>query len=261
MLLAKNITFAINGKRLLDEVSLYVEAGEVVVLVGANGAGKSTIVRALSSELKLQTGCINLDGKPLASYTNHELAARRAVLPQSSTLAFPFNVLQVVLLGRTPHIRGREIEKDYDIARHALEATDALHLAARSFPTLSGGERQRVQLARVLTQIWEVENKSRFLILDEPTSNLDLAHQQQTLMLARRFAREKNVGVLAVLHDLNLAAQFADRIVFLRGGRVITEGKPQDVLTSQTINDAYNIAVHVMPHPQTSRPMIVTLES
>ena len=245
------------SKALLDDVSLNVCAGEVLAVVGPNGAGKSTLRKALCGDLRPSRGEVLMNGRPLADWSLMERARTRAVLPQDSTLNFPFTVFEVVLMGRTPHVRGAEGARDYEIAREALEAVEAGHLKERLYPTLSGGERQRAQLARVLAQIWEPHpDHARYLLLDEPTSNLDLSHQHSTLEIARRFARE-GVGVLVVLHDLNLAALYADRIVMLKDGRAIASGTPAEVLTRETIKDTFAMPVLVIKHPGSDHPLVI----
>lgn len=197
-----------------------------------------------------------MNGRLLADWSLMERAQVRAVMPQDSTLSFPFTVLEVVLMGRTPHLKGAESLRDYQIARAALEAVDARHLEERLYPTLSGGERQRVQLARVLAQIWEETTEDRYLRLDEPTSNLDLSHQHSTLSVARHFAHQ-GVGVLVVLHDLNLAAQYADCVLMLNKGKIINYGTPAEVFTRELIRETFGLQVMVGKHPTMECPLII----
>lgn len=249
----------LGAKEILRGVSLRLNAGEVVALLGANGAGKSTLLKAMCGDIKPQRGEIALEGKLLSAWNHYELARRRAVLSQHSTLNFPFTVLEVALLGRNPHVRGRESKRDSEIVGAALQAVEAAHLSAQSFPTLSGGERQRVHLARVLAQIWEQpKDASRYLFLDEPTASLDLAHQHLTLQTARKFSRE-NTAVVCVLHDLNLAAQYADRIIILREGEIFSTGTPREVLTAETIGTVFDVDAVVSDHPQLDAPLVVPL--
>jgi len=247
----------IGAKELLAGVSLELRAGELVAVVGPNGAGKSTLRRVLCGDAEPGDGAVWMNGRPLAAWSLIERARVRAVLPQDSTLNFPFTAFEVVLMGRTPHVRGAESAHDYEIARAALAATEAGHLTERLYPTLSGGERQRVQLARVLAQIWEPPaDGARYLLLDEPTSNLDLAHQHSTLAIARRFARA-GVGVLVIVHDLNLAAQYADRILMLKDGRVVAAGPPAEVLTQAAIRATFDMPVLITRHPALDCPLVV----
>jgi iron complex transport system ATP-binding protein len=234
-----------------------VKPGEVVAVTGPNGAGKSTLLKVLTGELKPTSGTVFMQERALSLWPLRERARLRAVLPQDFMLSFPFMALEVVLMGRSPHGHG-ESRRDYDIAYQALALTGVGNLAGRLYPTLSGGERQRVQLARVLAQIWEapVDGRSRYLLLDEPTASLDLSHQHATLRIARDFARQ-GAGVLAVLHDLNLAAQYADRIVILQAGRMLADGPPLQVLQPELIDRAFAMPVMVIPHPLQNCPLVV----
>jgi len=257
MLEARGIGVTIDGKRLLDDVSLTLKPGEVLALIGPNGAGKSTLLKVLSGEIAPHRGSVAMGGKPLASWSARERAQVRAVLAQDTALTFPFTAFEVALMGRYPFSGGHNTLRDREIAREALAYLDVGHLAQRLYPTLSGGERQRVQLARVLAQIWEPAAGRRCLLLDEPTSNLDLAHQYLALRGARRFALEQGVAALIVVHDLNLAAQFADRLVLLKDGRVARTGTPSEVLTAGHLAECFGVDALVMPHPRSSAPLVV----
>lgn len=254
---AHHVSFKIKGKTLVDDVSFALRQGELLAVVGPNGAGKSTLLKLLCGDLRVWGGDVMLWGRPLAAWPVREQAQLRAVLPQNSTLTFPFTALEVVLMGRIPHNNGVNRQADAEIAAAALHRVGMSHLAERLYPTLSGGERQQVQLARVLAQLGEDGGeRGRVLLLDEPTTSLDLAHQHHTLCLAREYAT-MGVAVLAILHDLNLAAQYADRILMLKQGRLREIGTPEQVLTSHTIQDVFATPTVVMPHPQNQRPMVV----
>lgn len=261
MLAAHHVSYALAGRYLLSEVSVAVTPGELLAVIGPNGAGKSTLLKLLCGDLTPSGGEVTLAGQPLALWSNLEQAKRRALLSQSTSLSFPFRVLEVVLMGRNPHLAGREGARDYRIAEAALARVAMQAFAQREYPTLSGGEQQRVQLARTLAQVWEgVPSGSRYLLLDEPTNNLDLAHQHQALAIARQLARE-GAGVLAVLHDLNLAAQYADKILILCRGRVRALGAPREVLTSETLCAAFETPVLVTRHPCLDCPLVVSAAS
>ena len=261
MIEARGVTFAIGSTKLLDDVSVTIVPGEVLAVVGPNGAGKSTLRKILTGELLPSAGEVFMGGRPLADWSNRERARIRAVLPQDSTLSFPFVVSEVVLMGRTPHLRGAETAHDREIAAEALRVVEAEHLQDRLYPTLSGGERQRVQLARVLAQIWEAPDQGpRYLLLDEPTANLDLAHQHVTLRIVRRFAGE-GVGALVILHDLNLAARYADRVVLLKEARVVAAGTPAEVFTQDTIQQTFDLPVMVIPHPHADQVVVIPTDS
>jgi iron complex transport system ATP-binding protein len=257
MLSAVEVGLTVGGARLLDGVTLDLHPGELLAVVGPNGAGKSTLVRLLSGESAPSAGRVELEGSPLATWPARELARRRAVLPQRSSLSFAFSALHVALLGRTPHAGRSRPADDLFIAREALRAAQADHLRHRSYPTLSGGEQQRVQWARVLAQIWEPPAAgARYLLLDEPTAALDLAHQLHILRTAREVARS-GVALLAVLHDLNLAARFADRILLLSRGRRAALGTPREVLCAEILAPAFGLEVLVTTHPGDGLPLVV----
>jgi iron complex transport system ATP-binding protein len=251
---ATNLTYRLGPKSLLQNVSLSARPGEVLAIIGANGAGKSTLLKVLSGDLKPSAGEVLLEGKPLAQWPAAALARRRAVLTQQHTLALAFEVRELVLLGRYPHFGGQPTAHDHAIVSAALDLVGLGHLAGREYPTLSGGEQQRAQLARVLAQVWEAENG--FLLLDEPLTGLDLHHQHQTLAVARQLAR-RGFGVIVVLHDLNLAAQYADQVLLLHQGRAVASGPPAQVLTPDYIHLGFGVEVELLTHPSLGCPLIV----
>jgi iron complex transport system ATP-binding protein len=254
---ARTVEVKLNQNQLLHAVSLSISPGALVAVIGPNGAGKSTLLRVLSGDLVPSSGDVYLLDRSLRTWLPIAQARVRGVLPQQSNLSFAFTAREVVLLGRTPYSNGNDGPHDRTIARLALATVQAEHLADRWYTTLSGGERQRVQLARVLAQIWEpCDNQPRFLLLDEPTNSLDIAHQHEMLALARQWSRN-GVGVLAVLHDLNLAAQYADRIVLLHHGQVVANDTPQQVFTPDLIARVFGLQVQIMPHPTLRCPMIL----
>ena len=259
MLEGKHLHVAINGQSLLGDISVQVTPGEVLAVLGPNGAGKSTLLKVLCGDRVPTSGSVVMDGQYLTTWDKKDCARVRAVLPQHSSLNFNFTVFEVVLMGRCPHQHESNSQSDYAIADAALREAGVGHLADRLYTTLSGGESQRVHLSRVLAQIWEAPNGApRYLLLDEPTSSLDLAFQHHTLSVARRFAA-RNVAVLVVLHDLNLAAQYADRILLLDGGRQVAVGSPQEVLQADVIQAVYGMPISIIPHPHMSCPLVVTL--
>jgi iron complex transport system ATP-binding protein len=251
---ATSLTYRLGPKSLLQNVSLSARPGEVLGIIGANGAGKSTLLKLLSSDLKPSAGEVIFEGKKLAQWPAAALARRRAVLTQQHTLVLAFEVRELVLLGRYPHFGGQPTAHDHAIVAAALDLVGLRHLAGREYPTLSGGEQQRAQLARVLAQVWEAENG--FLLLDEPLTGLDLRHQHQTLAVARQLAR-RGFGVIAVLHDLNLAAQYADQVLLLHQGRAVASGPPAEVLTPDYIHLGFGVEVELLTHPSLGCPLIV----
>jgi iron complex transport system ATP-binding protein len=244
------------GRRtVLDSLSLTVPAGAFVALVGPNGSGKSTLVRAVTGAVPLAGGSIRLGGRDLRQLSAAARARQLAVLGQETKVDFAFSVQEVVGMGRMPHLRrfARESERDFQVIRQAMAATGTLDLADRSITTLSGGERQRVLFARALAQ------EPRLLILDEPTAHLDMAHSVELLGLVRRRNREEGLTVIAVLHDLNLAAQYADRILVLAEGRLVADGTPAAVVTPELIGRVWATAVQVVPHPVSGAPQVILL--
>jgi len=247
--------------RLLQGINLEIRPGELLVLIGPNGAGKSTLLRLLSGELAPARGSVQLEGRALRDWPPRERARRLAVLPQQTSVPFALTSLELVMLGRAPHSPAGETRRDYEIAQQAMEATAVRSFAQREFSSLSGGEKARVQLARVLAQIWEpVADSSRFLLLDEPNAALDFGHQHRVLELARTWAAS-GVGVAAILHDLNLASRYADRIVMLRDGRFMANGMPAEVLTPDTIETAFGWRTHVQPHARYAYPTVELIGS
>jgi len=242
-----------DGADVLSDVSLRLAPGDFVAVAGPNGSGKSTLIRAMSRVLRPRRGSALLEGADL-----YELPARRsaqaiAVLPQETALEFEFTCEEIVLMGRSPHL-GRfdtETDRDHAIVREAMERTSTWDLRHRAIVELSGGERQRVLLARAFAQ------EPRVLLLDEPTSHLDLTFQVQILRLVRQLRDEKKTAVLASLHDLNLASAYADRIVLLSKGRVVATGTPKDVLTEAVLRPVFGEDLTVRMHPDTGAPLVL----
>jgi iron complex transport system ATP-binding protein len=245
---AENLGFRTAGKSLIEDVSFSLDAGEILAVIGPNGAGKSTLLKCLAGELTPTAGAILAHGRPLDPARQSAAARWRAVLPQANRIPFAFTAREIVLLGRSPHILGRESPRDQEIVGEALAATDATHLAARSVQTLSGGELQRVHMARVLAQIWEADpGRGRLLLLDEPTAALDLKHQHALLRLARDWA-DHGTAVLVILHDLNLAARHADSLLWIHQGRQTAFGSPETSLTPRRIREVFGVDAEVLRH-------------
>lgn len=241
---ARAISVTRRNRKILNGADITVMPGKIVAIVGPNGAGKSTLLKSLSGEIQPTSGEVFLDGKLLKNWKPEELARRRAVLPQSVSVSFPFTVAEIVALGILSKMTRREQET---MVARALKAVELPDFAPRFYDELSGGERQRVQLARVFAQLWS-GGENGFLLLDEPTSNLDLSHQLLTLELARAHAGT-GAGVICVLHDLNLAAMVADEIVALKEGRVIAAGSPASVVTGALVSELYGVTCSVSDVP------------
>jgi iron complex transport system ATP-binding protein len=242
------------NRRLLSEVSFSLAPGEILAVLGPNGAGKTTLLRAMAGELALAAGEIRMGGSALQDIPRQQLARQRAVMPQADRLGFPLMVAEVVALGRTPHATTESV--DTAITREVLAEVDALSLIHRDYSRLSGGERQRVQLARALAQIWPPDTcNPRYLLLDEPTASLDLAHQHGVLKLLGRL-RRLNIGVLVILHDLNLAMRHVDRVLLLQQGRVLDCGSPRQVLNPAQLQAVYGLPMQWLG-PAEDCPVIV----
>ncbi len=240
------ITVRRDGRLILDEIDLAVAAGEVVAVLGPNGAGKSTLLAVAAGDLAPTGGTIRLGDDALTQLSGSALARRRAVLPQRDGLSFPFTVGEVVAMGRLPHADSATHSSNSQALSWALEETGMSGFSERIYTTLSGGERQRAQLARILAQIYDPSpNTARWLLLDEPSSALDLAHQQRLVGIIRRVAQQ-GIGVLVILHDPTLTAAAADRIVLLNQGRVLADGTPQAVLTPANLGLLYGLPIITM---------------
>ncbi len=245
----------IRGRRtLLDRVNLRLEPGRFTVVIGPNGAGKSTLLKVLSGEIAPDAGKVTYQDRPLQRLTALALAAERAVLPQSSALSFPFTALEVVRMGA---VAGGSLAPG-QAARQALARVGLGGFDARSYDALSGGEQQRVQLARVLAQMPDplAGGRPRAIFLDEPTASLDIGHQISVLEIARDFAR-RGGAVLAILHDLNLAAEFADHLAVLHRGRLVAAGSVADTLTDAVVGAVYGITGAVGRVPPSGIPYVL----
>ncbi|MGR3621082.1 heme ABC transporter ATP-binding protein [Pseudophaeobacter sp.] len=250
---ARNISVKLGRRRVLAGVDFSASAGRVTAIVGPNGSGKTTLLRSITGEVAHQ-GEVRLNGADVANLQPWQLAAIRAVQPQSSSIAFPFNVLEIVRLGLSAGLSAA----DSSVPMKALQAVGLNRFAGRMYQGLSGGEQQRVQLARVITQVWEpvVDGIPRWLILDEPVASLDIGHQFTVMDLARDYAA-RGGGVVAVMHDLNLTAMFADYVVLMETGQIATTGSPAEVLTDETLARTYGCAVPVNTTPPAQIPFLL----
>ncbi len=253
MLKIQSLSVSYGPREILHEVSLNVESGEVVALIGPNGAGKSTLIRAVSGVIPVRGGGVRTNGDDFASLLPMQRARYLAVVPQAAALPPAFTVWETVLLGRTPYLGflGQTSFSDEQIARRSLERVHALDLAERRVGELSGGEQQRVLLARALCQ------STPILLLDEPTAHLDLQYQVSLLELVRELAHHDKLAVLIALHDLNLAARYADRAALMVAGEITAVGKPEQVLRPEVIEAAYSLPVRVVKHPFLDVPLVL----
>jgi iron complex transport system ATP-binding protein len=252
ILIAEHLRYHAGEAALISDVSLSLTTGEVLAVVGPNGAGKSTLLRLLAGDLTPRAGHILLEGRMLRSYSPLELARRRAVMTQHAIIQFAFQVEQVVVMGRYPHRDRRDISphEDQQIVESALLRTEMAPLRTRAYPTLSGGEAARTLLARTLAQ------ETRLMLLDEPTASLDIRHQELVMGIVRELAANGK-AVLMVLHDLNLAAAYADRLALLHRGRLVAMGSPQETLTAPLLSEIYGYPVYVTTHPRRNCPLVL----
>ncbi|WP_069742748.1 heme ABC transporter ATP-binding protein [Streptomyces sp. EN23] len=247
---AAGLSVRLGQRQVLDSVDLTAHTGEVVALVGPNGAGKSTLLAALAADLAPGSGEVRIDHRPATAWSAPELALRRSVLPQAAVLSFPFPVEDVVRMGRAPWAGTEREGEDDEAVAAAMAATEVTRFAGRPFSALSGGEKARVALARVLAQ------RAPLMLLDEPTAALDLRHQELVLRICRERAAAGD-AVVVVLHDLGLAAAYADRAAVLHDGRIAELGPPEAVFSGELLGEVYRQPVEVFPHPRTGTPLIV----
>ncbi len=253
MLKIEGLSVAYGSRRVLHNISLQVQSGEVLALIGPNGAGKSSLVRAVSGVIPVEGGTVRTNGHDLLALSPMQRARSLAVVPQAASLPPAFTVWETVLLGRTPYLNflGQVSARDEEIVRQALAKVDALDLAGRRVGELSGGEQQRTLLARALAQ------STPILLLDEPTAHLDLQHQISLMELVQSLAHTEQLAVLIALHDLNLAARYADRVALLVEQAIEAVGTPAEVMTAKVISAAYGLPVRVFPHPLADVPLVL----
>lgn len=269
MLEASNITFRVGNRALISEVSVSFAPGRLHLVVGPNGAGKSTLIKVLARLLRPQTGKVEYEGADVHNMSESDLAKRRAVLSQAVEVAFPLTVREVVMMGRYPHFGGRPGPIDEEITDELMEFFEVMEFSDRNYQTLSGGERQRVSFARVLAQLWRAGSGSfpvsgspstlsscRYLFLDEPLTFLDIRHQIAFMKKVRDFTDAPDVVTVGVVHDLNLAARFADQIVLLNHGHVVADGTASEVLTTDRIRDVFGVEPTFVPFKQSGVHLI-----
>lgn len=254
MLTATHLVFRAGRRVLIDRVSACFDPAKLHLIIGPNGAGKSTFIRLLAGLLRPDEGQVLYDSHDVAHRKERDLARCRAVLSQAVEVAFSLSVRELVLMGRYPHFTARPGAGDLQVCEEVMQFFDVTGMADRSYGTLSGGEKQRVQFARVLAQIWRpLDGQTRILFLDEPLTFLDIRHQIDFMEKVRVVASQKDVVVVGVVHDLNLAAQFADRLLLLHEGRILADGATRDVLTEDHLRTAFAVAPVLLTNPATGR--------
>jgi iron complex transport system ATP-binding protein len=254
----QNIHYGYQDNDILSDISLAFNPGEFTIILGPNGCGKTTLLKLLGGVLIPRCGDIFFKDQPMSKVSAKEMSQSRSVLPQSTQLTFPYTAMEVVLMGRTPHVQWLETDQDFEIAEKAMVLSEVLEFKERLYPTLSGGEQQRINFSRALAQIWSIQDtkRDRFLFLDEPTSSLDPSHQEKILDVAREWT-QKGVGVIAVLHDMNLAAHYASRLVVLHQKKVYADGPVEQVLTQRMMQEVFKVKTEIISHPQTKRPLVI----
>jgi len=251
----KEISFRYAAQWVIEDLSFHVEGGEFWGIIGPNGSGKTTLLKILYGLIDPQRGRVLIDGGELRRMKRSDIAKKIAVVPQETQISFPFTSLEVVLMGRSPYLRRLQFEgrDDFEIAETAMRLTDTLHFSRRSINELSGGERQRIFIARALAQEPEI------ILLDEPTSNLDINYQVEFYDLISRLNREKKLTILTVSHDINLASEYCQKIILLSGGRIFKMGSPREVMAEEPIRQVYGSRVLVDENPLTGAPRITLL--
>jgi len=250
----EGVSFSYGENEVLSAVTFALGSGEFVGIIGPNGSGKSTLLRIMAGILRPSSGVVTMAGRPMQNLSRREIARSVAVVPQETTFVFPFTALEVVLMGRSPHLGrfGIEGEDDLEVARQAMEATDTWFLRDRTMEEVSGGEKQRVIVARALAQ------KPEILLLDEPTNALDIRHQVDIYQLLQRLHDESGLTIVLISHDLNLSARACERLILLHRGRIQCDGGPDEVITSALLSEVYETELEVHTDPATGAPIITT---
>ncbi len=255
-MVVKNLNWHFGERQILHDINLTIEKKKFYSIIGPNGSGKTTLLRNLSKSLEPKDHTVYIHDVDLKKLTNKEVAKKIACVPQNTNIDFDFSVMDIVLMGRSPYFRPfqTEGEEDIHIARKAMKLTNVWHLKGKNINEISGGERQRVIIARALTQ------QPNIMLLDEPVSQLDIQHQMELMDTMNDLIADKGMTVVAVLHDLNLAAQYSDLLILLNEGKIVMQGTPESVLTRENIEAVYNIEVYIMNHPVTGKPHIIPVK-
>lgn len=257
MLSIKNVSYSVGKKEIVKNISVDFLPGEFTMILGPNGSGKSTFLKLFSGEIRSKDGSISYADKKISELKKEELAKVRAVMSQQPELGFPLTVEEVVMMGRYPHFVFNPGKKDAVICNEVIEQMQITDFKERNYLTLSGGEKQRVQFARVLAQIWEMPlHGHRYLFLDEPLTNLDINYQQEFLTIAKALTKTDTI-LVAVMHDINLAVQYADKLIFLKDGELVSSGKPVETLSEQLIKNVFDVDAKIITNPVTGLPLMV----
>ena len=247
-----NVKFGYNSTHVLDDISFELNSSEILGIVGPNGAGKSTLIRCIDNILKPQQGSILLDGTDINTMTRMNIAKSMGYVPQTTNRVFPATIFDTVLMGRRPHLGWKSSEQDIDIVLEILELLGIMEFAMRDFNEISGGQQQKVLIARALAQDADI------LLLDEPTSNLDIRHQLEVMNIMKDIVHKKGISAVMAIHDLNLASRYTDRILMMNGGKIFAQGDPESVLTNKNIKRAYG--VEALVKSDGDKPYIIPLK-
>lgn len=249
----QNTNFSYDTANIINNINYKIKRNKFYTIIGPNGSGKTTFLKLLSKGLDVSSGAINIENKNIKTMSNMELAKVMAIVPQSNHIEFDFTAEEIVMMGRTPYMGRFAIEnnKDIELVHNAMKFTNTYEMRHKKVTKMSGGELQRVIISRAIAQTPSI------LLLDEPISNLDLQHQVDLLSLIRNFSKEKNVTVVAVLHDLNMAMEFSDEVILLNQGEIVASGNPINVLSKENIEKVYNIKICMSKHPITNKPYII----
>ena len=257
MLRTTDISLRIGPKQILDTVSAEFHPGEFNMILGPNGSGKSSFLKIFAGEWTSYSGHVSYDDIDIHKLKKEELARQRAVMSQQPDLSFPLTVEEVVMMGRYPHFAFNPGKKDRQICEEVIQAMNLGNFRERNYLTLSGGEKQRVQYARVLAQIWDPQTEQpKYLILDEPLTSLDISYQHEFLEIAREFLKQNTV-LIAIIHDLNLAIQYADKLFFLKNGKMVAQGPTLRVLNEELIRDVFGVETTIVKNPVTGLPLVI----
>ncbi len=257
MLRTININYTAGNKQILSNVSAEFLPGKINMILGPNGSGKSTWLKIFSGEIKRFSGEVFYGDNSIQSLNLPDLSKQRAVMSQQTALSFPLSVEEVVLMGRYPHFTFNPGKKDVDICNEVMQLLNLSVFKERNYLTLSGGEKQRVQFARMLAQVWETPaNSHRYIFLDEPLNNLDISYQQEFLQIAKSITNTNTVFI-AVMHDINLALQYADELFFLKEGKLFASGNANELVTEKLIEEVFNVKAGIINNPVSNKPVVV----
>lgn len=252
-IVVRNLDWSYGQEKILDNINIKFEEGKFYSIIGPNGSGKTTLIKNISKLLEIKKESVFVNKCDLTKLSSKEFAKKISCVPQNTNIDFEFSVIDIVLMGRAPYLRRFQSESkdDLEIVKRAMEITNTWYLKDKRINEISGGERQRVIIARAIAQ------NTRIILLDEPISHLDIHHQVELLDTIRKLNEENNITVIAILHDLNMAAEYSDELILLSKGKIVAKGIPKEVLTKENIKQVYNIEINLIKNPVTKKPYII----